>query len=513
MFFLEDLGMYGSGSIILIFMLITILHNVVPKKEKHFFKFKSALYYITPKENNIDNAISRCFFIVIINIMIATIVIIADILYVGYCESILIQIQSIEGFIIAYFGVVVSVIIFSVTLGPKEYYLTVSRAEINRHYHIDVIYQLMGICVTGSILCTICLQDAIIWTGIYLAIFVMYQFCCLYILIGGIYALIVVGMLTLGKERMELYSLNNLYTIFWNNSFLKLVNKTEDVVYENLGYLINNYLNLKVVRTSSIYEIKYIEYVDDITGYKKWYAKAAKIILQVTGILSVISILFNVIGSNWLKLIVTVILYSVCLILIKPPSFLREYVIALVLDRKGFIINFENDEKFIGNVSIYYNVYYQKYIRSLQNMMAFYCIICSCWDDETSNIIVESMEEMILRLKEYDNELIGYRKAMLYLPVFLCGFFYYTNFTKESFPQFIVDLFEEINMKEAEKELYKKTMNSFIIFACQYRPTTKDKEVAKSGNWKSNYYEKYIENNEYWQLINKKTSEKKKGKK
>lgn len=85
--------------------------------------------------------------------------------------------------------------------------------------------------------------------------------------------------------------------------------------------------------------------------------------------------------------------------------------------------------------------------------MALYCIICSCWDDETSNIIVESMEEMILRLKEYDNELIGYRKAMLYLPVFLCGFFYYTNFTKESFPKFIVDLYEEIDMKETEKEL------------------------------------------------------------
>ena len=128
----------------------------------------------------------------------------------------------------------------------------------------------MGIMAVLSIICTLILQIGVLKNIISKLLFAILIFSWSAIMLGGAYSLCIVGISTIGEKRMELYSLNNLYTVFWSNSILKLVNKTDAVINENLGYLVKKYFKLKVIRKRKISGIKYIEFKQDISTIDTW---------------------------------------------------------------------------------------------------------------------------------------------------------------------------------------------------------------------------------------------------
>lgn len=171
---------------------------------------------------------------------------------------------------------VISVIIFSVTFGKKEYYLSVTREEINKRYHTDKMYMILGAAMSGSVSCSLFMQGKWLNSEIQRLIFSIYQICCVGIVGVGVYALITIGRLTIGDSKMELRSLNKLYRIFWNNSALKLVNQTGAVIETNLTYLLKKYEKLYLINSRNIENIVEIQYKPYIAEEEKWRKAASR---------------------------------------------------------------------------------------------------------------------------------------------------------------------------------------------------------------------------------------------
>lgn len=181
----------------------------------------------------------------------------------------------------------------------------------------------------------------------------------------------------------------------------------------------------------------------------------------------------------------------------------KKCVTNLILGGSGFLIKLKKHEKIIGDeVSICY-IPGKNYVLNVKNLMALYCILCSCWEEKNVKYISRSYIQMIEYLKGIEKGRRGDSKAIFYLPVFLCSYYFYIYFPKKKFPNEIIDLFQSFGLNEDEKKRYLVTMNSFISSASRFRPSEADWDKYEKGNWSEVNYEEYIEINGYWKFISK----------
>ena len=140
--FVYFIGLIPVAIVLFYFVMALVFEFFSEKNIKKTQNYTSPLKYVSDDNVTIDVILSFCTIgLYIIILIIALIYQIEEKNIISY-NAIWVNINTIEGILIAYFGIVVSVIIFSVTLGPREYYLTVTREEINKHYHIDLLFQL-----------------------------------------------------------------------------------------------------------------------------------------------------------------------------------------------------------------------------------------------------------------------------------------------------------------------------------------------------------------------------------
>lgn len=329
--------------------------------------------------------------------------------------------------------------------------------------------------------------------------------CCIVECVCGMYALIIVGLLAMGNESMELYSLNSLHKIFWNNSRLKIVGKADEAIYKNLGYLVNRYSKLSVVKPSNMEKLKGIQFDDDISNVDKWNKLSARVMAIVLVALSVISIVVNVVIHSYIPIIVNALLLIICICIIFKHKTVSPYVTNAVLHIQGYTIKYNKKEKYIGIVPLYYNIGLRKYVLSVQNLMALYCIACSDVDECEKRIVANSLKDMIDFYGENAEKYQGLSKAMFYLPVFVCAYYYYNVLQDIEVQEKmcdIVKLFKDVKPEGREAVIYKKAINSFLWMACQNRPSERDRKYAESGKRNLAYYKNYIDNSGYWEVLN-----------
>ena len=492
------------NGIVFMQLIVVLMYEILGEKNKRdFLKFRSPLYYSINKKSVFDIIIFdflRAYLFIFLVFFLYQI----DEKYIQNIESFLKNINGVGAILLSYGGVVISVIIFSATFGKKEYYLSVTREEINKRYYIDKVYMILGAAIAGSVICSVLMQDESIDSQIELLTFVIYQICCISIIVVGIYALIMIGRLTIGDSKMELKSLNKLYKIFWNNSALKLVNQTEVVIEINLAYLLGQYEKLYLIRPGNIENVVEIQYQPYIVEEKKWRKVALKKmtvgLLFITAVVDAIYILQKDYGWALASL-----LFFGCLKLMfmkETTNVCGKFVTAIIVGNSGFLVKLRKNEKFIGN-GIICNIPGKKYVLNIENMMALYCILCSGWEEKTGKYISRSYIQMIEFLRGIEKERQGYSKAIFYLPVFACSYYFYIYFPKKNFPKEIIDLFQSFDLDEDEKKRYLITLNSFISSASRFRLSEADWKNHRKENWSDVNYEKYIENNGYWKLISK----------
>lgn len=502
---MQYVGICFSGITLILILFMFVIEGLDRNQKKRFFNFKTPLHYFDAGSGSIENIFSIIGQVIYIVFALGLVLIKINAENSQYCDIILGQINSIESIMMAFFAVVVSVIIFSVTLGPKEYYLSRTREEINRDFGIHVVFQILSVCSTISVICTFFLQKTEFSQISDCIIFTIWEICCCALVFLGAYGLIIIGMLTLGSSRVELYSLNKLYRRLWDNSILKLVNETENVIYINLGYLLKRYIKLKYIKKER--GIKEIKYIRDIESVEKWRKYAVCCLAMWLIIFVIISGTILLIDKKYMLLITTGLVSGGCIFFLYnryTAKITNKYVAGMLLGRSGFLVKKGDGgkkEEYIGNVSLINNFHGQKYIQSICNMMVLYCIVCSCWKKDNSEIIKKSFEDMIAYIKENDDGNEGFNKALRYVPVFVCGYYFFVYFGKEEFPEAIIELYNAFGLTNEEKKRYYMVINSFIAYASQYRPSSIDYENAKNGYWNINYYDRYIEKNGYSQLF------------
>lgn len=253
--------------------------------------------------------------------------------------------------------------------------------------------------------------------------------------------------------------------------------------------------------------IKEIKYRRDVETDEKWQKYAVRRITVFVVVMALCSVVPMILVSNIRGIFLTILLLTSCLVCLHSKRYrgnFRRYMVWWLLDNQGFMVrnkDKEKKDKFIGTVALICNKSGKKYIHSICNMMALYCIVCTCCKKKKVDMIADSFDDMIEYIKMYEEGREGFSRALLYLPVFVCSYYYFINFMQKEFPESIIKLYASFNLTKEESKRFFITLNSFIVYASRLRPSSMDREVAKSGEWKDTYYERYIENNGFSQLF------------
>lgn len=496
---LGSAGLYVDIIFLLIGVISIIYDFLYGKEKQRIYKYKSPLNYYE-KRKDIGYIMNR-FALYGVTLLILFCIVAEINMFLGeYCYVLARNVNDIESMLLAYIGVVVSVLILSVTLGTKEYYLTVTQEEVNRHYRIGFVFQVLGLCSVSSIICMIFLQECKLERELDWFVFACYQVLCILIFLFGAYAMWIVGMLAMGSSRMENYSLDSLHRIFHNNAKLDITGSAEDAINRNLGYFINEYIKLISIKPKVLSKVENIEFCSDISYSEKWLKLSIRITTIILTICNAVSIACCIVVQAWRWLSVTIILYILCVCLVNMCKSIRKYISNLVLCNRGFLVKFKNEEKYIGINSLYYSAVWKKYIVSVENMMALYCILCTC--ENTEKVIVNSLKDMVAFLDEKKCDYVEYTEALYYLPVFVCAYYGYEKYGEKSeVVDVLKELYRNFSLNEEEENRYKTAINSFIWFAHEYRPSDKDREYARKGQLDVAYYNEYIVKNQYWSIL------------
>ena len=140
-------GLYFIIIFYILFFICMYVHNTQKKPHIQMFKFKSRLFYSIP---NRDWSFTLMMIIIYFTIILFVLAVcLMAILYIdnqfGLKDTEMINnIFDIEGIIITYAAMVISIFTFYSALSPDEYYFRISKREILKKYGLYLIYQVLG---------------------------------------------------------------------------------------------------------------------------------------------------------------------------------------------------------------------------------------------------------------------------------------------------------------------------------------------------------------------------------
>ncbi|MCM1497184.1 MAG: hypothetical protein NC124_01835 [Clostridium sp.] len=243
------------------FILVWILMYIIflwqsSKPQKSIWVYKNELFYAYDK--NINWIIK--VYLGIVGIVICFLFYLLISLFIlnnwMYFEGYLKNVGEIESILLAFTGIVVTVIIFSNSLAPKQYYLTITRTEILKMCHIPVAYFGIVFCVFFSIVSFYVLKNESTRTVVASYAFTFFLMDVLVLSLINLYVLWIIGNITFSNVKQEMKPVEKLYKIFWDNNGLNCTEQTRQAIYVNLSYLLKKYINLSFIKKSQIKEYK-----------------------------------------------------------------------------------------------------------------------------------------------------------------------------------------------------------------------------------------------------------------
>lgn len=426
-----------------------------------------------------------------------------------YFENIIGHVEGLETIVLAFTAMVITVIIFSNSLSPKQYYLTITKEEILKRHHIPTCYYWIASLTFASIISYWGLKhetDSLIMS-LFLAAF---QIAIIFVILIDFYVLISIGKISFGNQKFEMKSLHYLYRIFWNNNSIKCTTKSKDTINVNLAYLLKKYINLKVIKCGNNGRYK-ITFQEGEKLKKEQYKDYVSMCCRMGIVLAISSIIIGVFCYE-IKVfcIVAIVLYAIIIITIIMPKarqIKKEFFVTYVLGKDGFLIDNDKKECYISLFPWCFSMLHskeKKYIQYVKNIMALYCIITQCFEESMYTEIKESIIAMIDFLRESKEEKITVNDSIYYLPVFVSSYYFYINCCKErhsiDFPKEVSKLFEELKLEPEDRADYKEMLSSFIYDAELFRG---NKWISKTSLQENiqDYYKNYIDETGYWKIL------------
>lgn len=504
------LSAFGT-SLILVWILMYIIIIVCPRSEpqKSIRLYKNELFYAYNKNENMLAKVYFEFIGIVFCILFYLLISYLILKNWTYFEGYLKNLGEIESILLAFTGIVVTVIIFSNSLAPKKYYLTITRSEILKMCHIPEVYFGIVFLIFFSIVSFYILKSEGTSPKVNPFVFTFFLIDAWILVLINLYILWIIGNITFSNIKHEMKPIEKLYKIFWDNNTLSCTKKTRQAVYVNLSYLLKKYINLPFIKKSQLDEYKII--FQEGKNLEKECYKSYLYLFYFGGIIATIFFIIGfLINRNikWLFFnIFILLLVIVWLTLPQVKETNKEYLITFWLSKEGFLVIRDNKKYYISDFQGFplYNLYRKDvmYIRYVNNIMALYCIVTQCFQKEQTDIIKQSIIDMISFLKDSKDEGIKINNYIYYLPVFVSSFYYYINCceTIDQFPKEVMELFDSLNLTSDEKNDYKEMLSSFLYVAGKYR-TIEGKRKLENVNSKQDYYKIYIDEFNYWKLLN-----------
>lgn len=422
--------------------------------------------------------------------------------------------NDIENMGIAFSAIVITILIFAIELGEKDYYLCITKEDIVKHYYIDWMFLIMCSCIVISLVIVqfLCakLNDLSVIKRLISAMFG--TIWCIILMLGTSLLFLVWRIIFRGKEATH-FSLKNFYQKLWSSDDIIITN--ENAIDYNLMYFVEDYVNQKCIVKGEYKNISVIKYYWDALNEEEWYKNAKGKLIKFLFVLIVLCVFRNVLfgcltkifKSVWVVGIISIgsCVISIILISCCKKDYVKATVLGATIDRSGYeIIRKKGKNKYIGTVTFIQGGQYRNYIKSIQNLLAFYRILCMSKDKKFRKMVGKSFVDLEIYLDEFagqkkliDNQ-SGFLKAVYYLPLFVCGYLFKDN---KKIKERLRSKFKTFNLDEDEKDKYFEMLNGFILESYRFRPTKKDKKSLLSQCDIEKYCSSYIGTNGYTKIF------------
>lgn len=345
-----------------------------------------------------------------------------------------------ESVFLAFNGILITVIIFIATLGPKKYYIFFSKDEVLRKYKLGELFIKLIASSFVSTLIYFMLLSNIIKGELLLALIGINCGIVIFNWLISFFAIIRIWRIGFTNDKFELKILGNLNGIFNDNRKLNHIREGDEfALNQNLSFLLNDYQKLmKKRKIRKMDKCKNI--IFNLTHENKKVLEHAKnrfYCFFVMVCFVSLGYLIYTKEENYIIIIDTV-LSLLCLTSILyfwDNTYVSETIMSLIYPKFGYSIKIRDEigdgERFVGYYEMWKKNIFDEYLLKYKKIMAFYCIVCNSMATEQSNefikvdVVDKLFEEALLALDENLIEENRWKDFMIKLPIITSSYFYY----------------------------------------------------------------------------------------
>lgn len=381
--------------------------------------------------------------------------------------------DEMDVFMEAAFGITTIVITMAVVLisVDKEYYLIFSVRDILLSKHIyHTLYLLFSGCIVAAII-TLTLLDGIIITTFDVVRFMILEMAIVTILCTAIYAFYIMMRIMFSTENWELRLLDQLYYFFeMNNIDGSRIKNKEKWNKLNMKLHVEALVDRYLKKSKCILKDN-VTYIEFVTFWSKGNDEAYKS-FRNSGLIWVLFFSLSYSFTNYVLIQNTksvswnimngIVLLIFIMFLLLPIRWLKNMVISLWGNDWGFFYVRKDGKKGIircPECKIGLDFKYDKYIKSLYNLMAFFKL--ACFLDIESNILVYGVE---LFNKYLQVESVGENNKgsqfIRAIPLFIIGFFL---FKKGHKVKTVYDVYQSYREENLDSKKIQKMLFSMVV--------------------------------------------------
>lgn len=383
------------------------------------------------------------------------------------------KIETIASMSIGLTTIMITVTVVMVNF-DKEYYIAFSIKDVLEKYRFaEVVVINVVSCIAVCISMTTLLDEKI--NSLYDVIrFMILEESIIFNILGNSYALIILLKIMFSQEKFEFKLLEQLYRIFWlKNIDMEKIKKVEkwnkNSLRDNIEYLIEKYL--LCCNKIKIDKVESIGFVTTIGKEYKEYSKKArkKFLLFVVFLFAISGIIDLIFGCIELFKVNVLCMIFLFVLAFSNIDSMKRIFFRVFLDSWGYSIRYKSKEKFVPRVRLGITNKYDKYIKSLNSIVAFYYLLIKKNVEE--NVYDNSIDILIEWLSSYKQ-----KSTVVYLPLLLIGYF---GFVDEKRNKKIKHIYTELNLNKEQKHELCEMMYS-NLFYLTHEARTGEEKLAKN---------------------------------
>lgn len=404
--------------------------------------------------------------------------------YASYIQRNLGKASEINCIVIGLTTMTITMAVIIIAL-DKRYYIFFSIREVLQRYRFAEVLMLLIIsCILAAATSMTLLDNNIhslfdYWRLLIMEISVIYTFVC------AAYSMFVIIKIMFSDQNGELILLKKLYRRFWlhkidTTHFKEQNNWNIDAIEINIDYLLDGYKNLcKKKKISKIQRIEFGTTLGEASN--KWYKWVCMKFVRWMMILLIIS---SVINFCFLKItffnivcVLNIFAFLISLVIVyRGGKAIKLVLLLLYADTWGYFIYInKKNEKMIPRASIMKDNVYNKYIKCMNSLNAFFYIWINYNIGQNDDIIIV-FEEVLQKIEKWDN-----KNMVTYFPIFTIAFFLYD---KGIAIEKVRKLYNKFVVRTKKQDVFVRMLDSQILYL------TKNFYIEKFGYRKS--FDKYL---------------------